>query len=317
MYDKINKYYKEIYDDLGNNDEYTLIKSSKIYRLMNSYLNYIPDIKLRRYPYKSISGLDNLELVRTFLKQFHLNNDFYELFRNGTIEFKNIYEDYEDEYHDEKWCSCKDEHLIYVPNNGNIADSRTLIHEFFHYITSANTFSYYFLAEFISIYFELKYVEYLNNFNYEKNDLLRLVKFRFDSCYRICDRYEFKFFLLDLYSKLGPIEESTIKLYNEKIDISLFNEELAGLNLDKYNDYSSYRYVIGTLLATYALNQNINPLSILKIGYCLNSNVEVNDLLKTIGIDINNKDINAILIDNCKEYLTKTIKQYNSNKEIR
>lgn len=234
-------------------------------------------------------------------------------------------------------CSCKNingktQKWIDLSRSFNYSDVSILIHEFFHYtkLKKHTTYNHEFFTEFISIYFEKIAEKYLiEEKKVPKNEILinsRIISFlRSNSKF-----YKYSVILL-VYENFGNINENTINDLNNLMrfkDSSFEKECIDFLNeLDKINKLNNeedsvikmtdfvkydYRYIIGTVLAYYAL-ENCKLEDMIKLNDSTNlkeySEFSVVDILNSVGISTNSDMINDAL-----KIIKNSIYEYESEK---
>lgn len=315
-YEKINEYIKDNIDRLYKPNFFAVRNSFTLFYLYKDFLTVRPKEKIRiNDEWQKIDFLSNVNYANSFLKQYNLDNKLNELLNNGTIDIIDIKESYEDDYKDiDYYCNQSGENKAEIVSShyGTIEDSRTLIHEFFHYLNLAPkiTESRYILTEFVSIYFEFKYIEYLKDLNFDKHDLLKCYEMRFKDSYKICKEKNIMMLLIGIYDRYNDINQKNILEFDNILNINLIEKDISKLDLNKNLNLNNYRYVLGTLLATYALNNNIDPLNIIRLSNKLNDDSSVFELLEEIEIPLDND----ILIKNAQSYLDKMINELTKEK---
>lgn len=246
------------------------------------------------------------EIVRN-INECYLEK-FDKLIKSGSLAF---YDDNQSENSNYTYIKSVKQDIIDIKRMFNYEDVGILVHEFMHStnVGKDKTNNAHFLTEFLSIYFE----EYCKKYLIEEKQVnlkeivtnTRIVNF-------LHANRNFNHYCLVLlaYDKLGNITTNTPNemkkilgitdntFENECLDIlkQLKNKEkLTFSNENVYNKMvnyfdRSYRYVIGTLLAYYALNY-CKFEDIVKLNEKINteefSNMNVIKILETIGIKIN------------------------------
>lgn len=319
VYQTLNHYLNEICKYLAKTHSFLLDNIFYI-SLFNDYFNkcieqldLTQEVVTNHLTYEEVFTLAR-EIIGTI--DPHYLEAFDELLTNGVLDFS-----FDNDYNDS---GC----LIYYENNKavkksinvnrvfNYEDVLILVHEFMHY-TNGNviTENREYLTEFISIYFEFYAARYLLDKGIPKNEIdyfkrLRLVQ---NNCASL---YQYEIILL-AYDYLGNLNFDTIsflqkyivyisrqKFENECLvfydclqDIyeknhaeiekdasilgAILSEEFIGLD---------YRYVLGTILAIYALKY----CDFQDIVYLNNHLNEYNDktisqICLSIGIDLNDE----------------------------
>lgn len=310
MFEKLNDYLKNNMADIFEYDPFLVKNAYAICELYDGFynikVNYDKTIS-RNYDY--ISGPDNIALASSFLKQFGLDKRLNEELSNGMIEFKDVYEDYEDSYEEPNWhFGIRNGHdEILVPDNGNINDSSILIHEFIHSLNPKREYTRYLSTEFFAIYFQLKYTDYLLDKNINPDDILKIFKDRYDDCRDIVRNTEDIILLIGIYDQYGSINKDNLLDYDKKLNIEYY-EDVEG-NDTKY--MYDYRYVLATVLATYALYNNIDPFVILKTS--LETDKKFFELLSEMHIPLNTD----LLVKTCQKYINEELEKVKTKKVIK
>ena len=246
-------------------------------------INFFKDeIKLN---YDEIDIKETINLVREFLggiDQEYLNK-FNKYLSDGTFDLFLP----EDDLYKRSKCPVtfpKYDKNINIPVRYNYDDGGALIHEFFHYLNDTDELVGVrdIFTEMISIYYEIRFYQFLNkkgyniiNFYYEIYD--RIYN-SLDSAQNLC----FTSSTFDIYNNIGDITEEDINfidkyrnLYTSNTNkiIKFYNSKEFKEIIDSFRESTSY--TIGTLLTFFSLrnpkvydikmkyiNENINELSI-------------------------------------------------------
>lgn len=222
--------------------------------------------------------------------------------------------------------------LININREFNYNDVTTLIHEFIHYTNTnikeiSNIQNY--LEEFLSIYFELYSVEYLTKKGILKSEDFTRIQITKKHASMFCG-YEIPLLAFIYFGSINNDTPSLLHQYFPELEIAHFEKEctnlytklnlleqkyqteiaqnpnLRGHFLSKEFIAKNYKYVLGALLAIYALKY-----SKLEDIVSLNNHIQeynlmnVSDILKNIGIDITKSNFNYELFQTLKEYLSK------------
>ena len=194
--------------------------------------------------------------------------------------------------------------LINVSRKFNYTDVVFLIHEFFHYtqvkMNKKKSYNFEFFTEFIAIYFETIAKRYLiEEKNVLKDELI--INNRVESLYRNNIKLYQYITVLVAYEYLGNINEYTEEDLKNILGIrdSGFQKEcLQTLNkLDSFKKNKSavtlfnqnYRYVVGTILAYYALEHSKLE-DMVELNDKINTEyaeLSVQEVLNKVGIPLN------------------------------
>ena len=266
--------------------------------------------------------------------------DFFNQEKNITISERNDYEklsqieNSEEETRNNSTCNyTKNDYFINLAREYNYNDVLILIYEFIHSTNaSENMGEYrYILTEFFSIYFEMCTRKNLleSGINPSELDIFDRIKYTGRDSKSI-DNYSF---VLMYYNLFGNIKENSYKDLIKYNIVSLSKEEFDNscqflLNYfdykkDEYNfknkefnlyDYrkcisslfsSGYRYLLGTLFSCYLL-ENGNKDKVVWLNDHINDeeikNMNFIDVLKIIGIDLTDENINKKLVDGAQNY---------------
>ena len=197
-------------------------------------------------------------------------------------------------------------------------DAFISIHEFFHYLNDSDTKNRDMLTEGISIYFEFAFYDYLTSKGMTVDFPIisdRLLRTYFTaSAFR---KYSLEFLL---FKEIGDLEESSYlylpKISSFKISKEVYNHECSYL-LEKCRDVEAmylqeqkskkfdkekfeeemknnflyeYEYIMGTFLALY-MRKYGSLEKMIWLNENVNQPVSLTDLLKKIGIDIENEKL--------------------------
>lgn len=339
QYKKLNNYLNDIFIYLSYRDSFLIDNIYKICILNSDFNKFI-----KKYEIKEESRENNLsfndvyllgrEIIESINKDYLVEYD--KLIETGILDFS-----YNREYLDSHFTKVNNQAIINLNRHFNYSDVIILVHEFFHYMnrrgikTSLNR---YLLTEFISIYFEMYAIEFLiNNKHISKEEIdynSRLVNTKEHSNNFI--RYEL---ILLAYGNFGNINKDSVNLLNQfflnNLDEKQFNKDCLNVlnNLERMEKYyredirfekifnhqelaqeqslalsTDYRYILGTLLAFYArkyskiedmvyLNDHINDPKYAYMG--------IDEICKSIGIDLNDEKFEEKLFNSMEEYINK------------
>lgn len=227
----------------------------------------------------------------------------------------------------------EDDYFIDLAREYNYNDVLILIHEFIHSTNaSENIGEYrYILTEFFSIYFEMLSQKDLleNGINTSELDIFDRIKDTGMISKKIV-KYDLAFMAYNLF---GNVKEDSFEDLEKYHIVSSTKEEFESvcINLLKYFDYqkivynnenkefnlynyrkhisrmfsSGYRYLFGTLFACYLL-ENGNKDKVVWLNDHINDeeikNMNFIDVLKIIGIDLTDENIDAKLVDSAQNY---------------
>lgn len=254
---------------------------------------------------KEITLNNTLEYVEKLINEFfpEYSDDWKQSFNSGVLDISYAEEHkYSDSYYRKE----NGNDLLNINLDGNYNDIKTIIHEFTHYVCFKNKLKSYnadFLSEFFAIYYEMEAIKNMKNNNMDCSFLYRIGSF-------INKNYDIGnyIFILLCYEKLGNINEHTendiITFFGLKDTI--FKKECKKLLNNFKKDYdetseilsTQYRYLIGTLLATYA-SVHIDRDKIKYLLYHINDHEyatsSIEEILEEIGIEINVDALNESL----------------------
>lgn len=227
----------------------------------------------------------------------------------------------------------EDDYFIDIAREYNYNDVLMLIHEFIHSTNaSENIGEYrYILTEFFSIYFEMLSQKELleNGINSSELDIFDRIK-NTGKISKESTEYDLVFISYNLF---GNIKENSYKDLKKYHIVSSTKKEFecACVRLLKYFDYqkiqynneskefnlydyrkcisilfsSGYRYLLGTLFSCYLL-ENGNKDKVVWLNDHINDeeikNMNFIDVLKIIGIDLTDENINKKLVDGAQNY---------------
>lgn len=255
-------------------------------------------------------------------------------------------ENNEEEIRNDSVCSYNNgDYFIDLARTHNYEDVLMLIHEFIHSTNlSKNMGEYrYILTEFFSIYFEMLSQNELleKGINPGELDIFDRIKDT-DKISKKINKYDLVFIAYNLF---GNIKEDSYEDLEKYHIVSSTKEEFksACIYLLKYFDYqkieynnrneefnlhdyrkcisnlfsSGYRYLFGTLFSCYLL-ENGNKDKIVWLNDHINDeeikNMNFIDVLKIIGIDLTDENIDAKLVDSAQNYY-KNLSKYSVKEE--
>ena len=243
-------------------------------------------------------------------------------------------ENNEEEIRNDSVCSYNNgDYFIDLARTYNYNDVLTLIHEFIHSTNSSKNMGEYryILTEFFSIYFEMLSQKELleNGINSSELDIFDRIKNTGMISKKIVE-YDLAFMAYNLF---GNVKEDSYEDLEKYHIVSSTKEEFESvcINLLKYFDYqkvkynnenkkfnlydyrkcisslfsSGYRYLYGTLFSCYLL-ENGNKDKIVWLNDHINDekikNMNLIDVLKMIGIDLTDENIDEKLVDSAQNY---------------
>lgn len=234
---------------------------------------------------------------------------------------------------DSRCCYTEDDYFIDISRKYNYEDVLMLIHEFMHSRNlSKNMGEYrYILTEFFSIYFEMLSQKELleKEINPSELDIFDRIK----DTGKISKKINKYYIAFMAYNLLGNIKEDSYEDLEKYHIVSSTKEEFecVCIRLLKYFDYqkikynnkneefnlndyrkcisklfsSGYRYLFGTLFSCYLL-ENGNKDKIVWLNDHINDeeikNMDLTDVLKIIGIDLTDENINKKLVNSAQNY---------------
>ena len=336
-YKKLNYYLNMAFNVLEYQDKF-LINNCDIIDFNCEELMYnLSDIKIDpKVIQNNLTYNDVFLLARKIIKQINPKylNEFDELIKTGKLDFS-----YNSKYYDSEFIYYPNSKtkIININREFNYHDVITLIHEFFHYInfnTELKNDNLYLLTEFISIYFENYAVNYLINKNIDYNQINAY--FRINNLGEQINEYQNYSSVVTAFTNFGNISSSTITYMNnyfydiekEKFDKSClhllrkfdeikkdylmkikyekkFNSFLLAHRLSEVFKYN-YRYILGTILAFYAIdNCDINDIILVndKINSTKYLCMDIHEILNKIGINLNDEDFILKTSDSIKKFV--------------
>lgn len=266
--------------------------------------------------------------------------EFFLKEKNITIKESNDYkklseiENSEEDIRYDSVCSyTEDDYFIDIARTYNYDDVLMLIHEFIHSTNaSENIGEYrYILTEFFSIYFEMYAQRNIleSGINPSELDIFDRIKDTGKISKEIV-KYDLAFMAYNLFGNVKEDSYEDLEKYHivsstkeefESVCINLlkyfdyqkivYNNENKEFNLYNYRKHisklfsSGYRYLFGTLFACYLL-ENGNKDKVVWLNDHINDeeikNMNFIDVLKIIGIDLTDENINKKLVDGAQNY---------------
>lgn len=239
----------------------------------------------------------------------------------------------------------EDGYFIDLARTYNYDDVLSLIHEFIHSTNSSKNMGEYryILTEFFSIYFEILSKKNLleNGINTSELDIFDRIKSTGMISKKIVE-YDLVFMAYNLFGNVKEDSYEDLEKYHivsstkedfENTCINLlkyfdyqkivYNNENKEFNLYNYRKYisrmfsSGYRYLLGTLFSCHLL-ENGNKDKIVWLNDHINDeeikNMDLTDVLKIIGIDLTDENIDAKLVDSAQNYY-ENLSKYSVKKE--
>lgn len=320
VYQKLNYYLNEICKYLEKENSFLLKNIRPISIFNDTFYEYLEHLDLEHEVITNHLTYDDVfKLAREIIEQIDPNylKEYDTLIPSGKLDFSydNSYDDSECLffYHNGEI----KEKFININRDFNYEDVRLLIHEFMHYTNGdKDTENRKYLTEFISIYFEFYATQYLLDKGIPRNeiDYFNRLKWVKKDCIRL---YQYEIVLL-AYIYFGDINDDTINYlhkYIMNISQETFlrechrlhdwlnyvyedNEEeikqdpnRLGAILSEEFITKDYRYILGTILAIYALKYA----NFKDIVYLNNHINEYNDksileICLSIGIDLKDEN---------------------------
>lgn len=332
MYKRLNNYLNEIFIKLSKEHKKFVENLELIVGLNAMIDNFLPRRIEDKLKTNNLSFNDVFLLGREIIEYINPKylKEYDELINSGKLEF-----DYDGNCESAViWLENSDVKLIDIERHFNYDDVSQLIHEFFHYTELKNknkaTHNYVFLTEFIAIYFEKIAERYLIR---EKNipiDEIRLNLRTISFCRHNDAFYKYSVILM-AYLNFGDINENTSNDLEKYMDFkdNYFEQECMTVlqKFDKINELNNesdsiiemtnlvnfnYKYIVGTFLASYALEHS-KMQDMVKLNDKINDknyeNLSIREILNTVNIKISNEMINetlCIIGDSIYDYEGKT-----------
>ena len=285
--------------------------------MANDYLRAMNEILKDDFEdpyYENMDINTTLDLVREFLKL--LDVKYLEIFEkslfDGTFDL-HLPEDDLIKRSEGAEVSPKPYACINLPVKYTIQDGATIVHEFFHYLNDSENFvgTREIYTEMISIYFELRYYQFLVEKGYDSiyfyNEIFERINSTCDSAYNLCDTNA----ILDVYYNTGDITKNNIKFLDRyrKIYRGNIKNILDFYSSEDFQEWINYyridvSYVLGTLLALLSLKEpKLYDIKMKYINDSINT-LSINDVLKILEVNI---DEYSIWIDECYNILEEAI----------
>lgn len=283
-------------------------------------------------PQEKISGLETLNLVTEFLSELGGNYLYYftRTFNEGNFDFHNI-----DEVDSKR---VKNECGLFsytVKFNGTIKDPSVIVHEFFHYLNIDNYKLAPIFSEFISIFMENKFLDFLDNKCYSREDIAKLRLHRYEDFSSCCNKLNLQSDFLNLKKKIGYLDDDSydfISMYGEELNfpnltkkyftdilVDLDNKMKKKKNVEQaFNPAYTFRYYLGTTYSSYLLLQDDSLDKVLLLNDYLmqeEENTNIETAFKILGI--NKKDDSCFIEATNKYYQNEALIYKNlSDKKI-
>lgn len=312
LIEEILLYYETYNSDLlGLFDAFSLISYDYLYE----FYQIIPNDGFE-FDYEKIDIRDSIKLVRDFLGS--IDKKYLDIFdkslNDGTFELF-LPEDDFIERPDIPITYPKPEAIIYIPVQNDITDGSVIVHEFFHYLNDSDNLGVnrHIFTEMISIYFELRFCQYLVTKGISKDAFNKETCKRLENVLIASDVLCFTSSVLDIYYNAGEINKKNINFLNKFREI--YEENKKGLinfyhDSDFYEEMSEFEsdisYVIGSLIAFNALNEP--DVSDIKMKY-INDNINQMNMIDVFKTFETNLDEYPKWIDVCKENLKKAMSE--------
>lgn len=271
--------------------------------LSDDYLYYIYEVLNEEevsLKYDKINIEDTLLLVREYLSKLDLKylHLFDKLLIDGTFELF-LKEDDLIKRPEEPITIEKPNAIIYVPINYDTSDGAIIVHEFFHYLNDLEKDEGIrdIFTEMTSIYFELRFLQFLDEKNIGNNNFNKGVSERLYFTSGSAENLYYVGAVFDIYHNIGKVNKTNIKfidkwrnIYSESIKdiVEFYHSEDFIEGVDSFRDDAGY--LIGTLLSFYALKES--KVSDIKMKH-------INDNMNDLSIS----DVLLILETNFDEYL--------------
>lgn len=315
QYEKLNEYLNECFLRLQDKHPIFLDNLKKFCIASDFICKSFEGTIESNHKQNNLTYEDVLLLAREIIEKINPNylENFDNLVKSGILDF-----DYENEINDSvySYIYSKKQGIIDVKRLFNYEDVLPLIHEFIH-STNRNdrvTYNRIFLTEFISICFEEFAKKYLIEEKKINVDEIG-VNSRIISFLHMNKNFNKYCLVLLAYDNLGDItsntpnemkeilkcgdtvfEEECLEILNniEKIEKSTFkNENVYNKVVELFDTH--YKYIVGTLLAYYAM-ENCKMEDIVLLNDNINSeeyaDMSIEEVLETIGIKLNLQFLN-------------------------
>lgn len=292
------EYYDLEYNEILNLfDTFANISLKFLYELDEE----LPDEDIKyEHEYEKIYFDDTIKLIQEFLAG--INKKYLDIFNkslvDGTFEFY-LPEDDLKERPDEAVIYPNPNAIIYIPIQNNIQDGIIIVHEFFHYLNDFNLLSRTraLFTEMFSIYFELRFAQFIVLKNMDINSFNRCICERVENSALSSDNLFFISAILDVYSNYGTLNKKSIKFIDKyRQNYGDYVKEIVAFYRDREfieelpNYVCDVSYTIGTLLSFYMLkepmisdikmcyiNDNINSMNIEQVLKILETNFDCYD----------------------------------------
>lgn len=320
-YQELNEYLNGCFIELEKSDPTFLKNMIYFIKISETYVH-----TLKKYPFdnKKEKINDKITFEETYLLAREIIENinpvyleqYDKLISSGELDFS---------YNREYWGS----HFLYDTGNGNTEininmkftydDALSLVHEFIH---KTNYSKYhkenrYLITEFLSIYFEVYGKKYLIEKGISKDSF---VDDRIIATFKSASYFNWYGLVLLTYNEIGNIDENSYKFLNKYYGINIKKEEFeeeCKIVLEKIKNEEkkfilehcnekeikeekkykrlsrlgneNYRYIMGTVLAYYALKHcDINKIIYLNdhINEFPYTDIELPEVLNTIGINL-------------------------------
>lgn len=291
-----------------------LNKIAKSY--LNATVHFFEDEKEIHYPHMDIK--ESINLVREFLGS--IDQKYLVIFNkslnDGTFELF-LPEDDLVERPEYPVTFPKPDVSINIPVQYNYDDGVSLVHEFFHFINDTEDLIGVrdIFTEMISIYYEIRYCQFLNKKGYNSlylyNEIYDRIDNSLNSAYSVC----YTSSVFDIYHNTGDITKENINfiddyrnLYNNNIDniINFYNSDEFNKDIDSFREAISY--TVGTLLTFFALkNTKIYDVKIKYLNNNIN-NLSIDDILTVLDTKF---EEHPIWIEECVKNLKKALGEIN------
>ena len=338
-YIELNKYLNNVGNYLEKTNNLIINNIYKICKINDEYYENLYDYKFEKETKENhLSYNDVYMLAREIIESINpvYLKEYDKLINNGQLDFS-----YDNEYDDCEYVyiekNNKNYNLININREFNYDDVVNLIHEFIHYTNGGKniTKNRVLFTEFLSIYFETYAIDYLIKKGINKNEIdyeIRLQStfekassFYYVETPLICfmdfgsindDNYNY------FKNKYYPIEKNAfdkecrilldhLRKIEKKYKITHFKENYNYNELiKKYGDLLTdhFKYLFGTVLAMYAF-KHCEMENILYLNEHINdeNNKDIVEMLKSIGIDLNDDNFLKEALLSVKEYLSRYI----------
>ena len=267
--------------------------------MASDYLNVFEyllsdDLQELEYDYMDIN--DTINLVRIFLSS--IDKSYKDKFDKSLIDgtFDIFYKDnIEEDRLDYPVCQESGRPVINMPLKYTVDDGAAIVHEFMHYMNSdtKNIGTRDIFSELISIYWELRYYQFLKDIGYSDKYFNQGIYERLDNVFDSANGVVLSGSALDIYHNTGNINRKNIKFIDKyrKLYKQNYNTIMDFCSEESFEDsiydfHYDMGYLIGGVIAVNLLKKY--KLNDIRIKY-INDNIDnlsIDDVFKILDLDI-------------------------------